>query len=121
MITPKRTSKGLIVEFKSVYTEDGIDPKTYEGVLIALHKQKGKGIVLATTDHISDDEVRTELEKAIQRLKDKCPNEANITILAGYFYHIVTRDENELPLVHKRVEHVPEGYEFVIPIEVKIS
>ena len=120
MITPKKTSKGLIVEFKSIYTDDGINPETYEGVLIALHKQKGKGVVLAVTDHISDDEARTKLKKEIQRLKDKCPNEANMIILAGHFYHIVTRDENELPLVHKRVEYVPEGYKFVIPVEVKI-
>ena len=116
MITPKNTSKGLMVEFKSTYADDTspLSPETYEGILIALHKQGGKAIVLAVMDNL-DDETRSRLEKSIERLKDECPQEANETVLEGYFYNIVTRDEDELPVVHKRVNHIPKDYNFVIP------
>ena len=116
MITPKITSKGLMVEFKSIYMGDEYppSPETYEGILIALHKQGGKAIVLAVTDHL-DAETRSNLAKSFERLKDKHLQEPNLTILEGYFYDIVIRDEDELPIVHKRVNHIPEEYDFVIP------
>ena len=84
----------------------------HRGILVAVSKNKTKGIIIAMTSTFTSHEERKKcMERLVGGPVHDCKPELDGIVTAGKLYLVSEIDPESYPMVVKQVTEVPEGFE----------